>query len=374
MIHREILPKIEQLLGGNKAIIIMGARQVGKSTLLKMLLENREDVLWLNGDDTDVQAMFTDITSTRLANIIGDKKIMVIDEAQRIRDIGLKIKLVTDQIPGVQVIATGSSSFELAQKVNEPLTGRKREFKMYPMSFAEMVSHTSLLDELRMIPHRLVYGYYPEVINTPGEERIVLKELSESYLYRDILSFDKVLKSDKLVKLMQALAYQIGSLVNYNELGQLVGIDPKTVEKYLDILEKSYIVFRLKSYSRNLRNELKKSMKIYFWDLGVRNAVIGNFAQIENRTDVGELWENLVITERIKQNQLKNDFAQSWFWRTQQQNEIDYLELVDGQLTAFEFKWNERKANVKCPASFATAYPDAQFHVITPQNIDSFLL
>lgn len=361
-------------MGGTKAITIMGARQVGKSTLLSMMLENREDVLWLNGDDTDVQALFADITSSRLRNIIGSKKILVIDEAQRIQDIGVKIKLVTDQIPGVQVIATGSSSFDLAQKINEPLTGRKREFKMYPVSFSEMVSHTSLLEELRMIAHRMVYGYYPEVINTPGEERIVLKELSESYLYRDILSFDKILKSDKLVKLLQALAYQIGSLVNYNELGQLVGIDPKTVEKYVDILEKSYIVFRLRSYSRNLRNELKKSMKIYFWDLGIRNAVLGNFAQVENRADVGELWENYVIAERIKQNQIKDNFAQSWFWRTTQQSEIDYLELIDGRLSAFEFKWNDRKATAKCPSGFMTAYPDAQFSVITPKNVDSFVL
>ncbi len=352
----------------------MGARQVGKSTLLKMLLGNREGVLWLNGDDTDVQTLLAGITSTRLRNVIGGNDILVIDEAQRIQDIGMKIKLVTDQIPGVQVIATGSSSFELAQKINEPLTGRKREFKMFPVSFAEMVSHTSMLEELRMIPHRMVYGYYPEVVNTPGEERVVLKELSDSYLYRDILSFDKVLKSEKLVKLLKALAYQIGSLVNYNELGQLVGIDPKTVEKYIDILEKSYIVFRLRSYSRNLRNELKKSMKIYFWDLGIRNAVIGNFAQVENRTDVGELWENYVVAERLKQNQLKDNFAQPWFWRTQQQSEIDYLELIDGQLTAFEFKWNERKAAAKCPTSFTTAYPEATFSVVTPKNVDSFLL
>lgn len=245
---------------------------------------------------------------------------------------------------------------------------------MFPISFTEMVAHTNLLEELRMTPHRMVYGYYPEVINTPGEEKIVLRELSESYLYRDILSYDKVLKSNKLVKLLQALAYQIGSLVNYNELGQLVGIDPKTVERYIDILEKSYIVFRLSSYSRNLRNELKKSMKVYFWDLGIRNAVIGNFSQIESRTDVGELWENYVIVERLKQNQLKDNLAQSWFWHTQQQSEIDYLELADGQLTAFEFKWNERKATTKCPVAFAKAYPDAQFSVVTPKNVDSFLL
>lgn len=374
MIERALQKKIEQILGGRKAITIMGARQVGKSTLLKMMLEDRTDVLWLNGDDMDVQELLRDITSTRFRSIIGNNRIVVIDEAQRIQDIGMKIKLVTDQIPGVQVVATGSSSFELAQKVNEPLTGRKREFKMCPISFSEMVSHTNLLDELRMIPHRMVFGYYPEVLKSPGEERVVLKELSDSYLYRDILSFDNILKSDKLVKLLQALAYQIGSLVSYNELAQTVGIDSKTVEKYVDILEKSFIIFRLKSYAKNMRNELKKSMKIYFWDLGVRNAVIGNFSHIESRTDVGELWENFVISERIKQNLLLDNFAQSWFWRTQQQKEIDYLEIVDGKLMAFEFKWNERKSGVKCPAQFTNSYPDAVFDVITPKNVESFLL
>lgn len=374
MIERALQKKIEQILGGRKAITIMGARQVGKSTLLKMMLEDRTDVLWLNGDDMDVQELLSDITSTRFRSIIGNNRIVVIDEAQRIQNIGMKIKLVTDQIPGVQVVATGSSSFELAQKVNEPLTGRKREFKMCPVSFSEMVAHTNLLEELRMIPHRMVFGYYPEVLKSPGEERVVLKELSDSYLYRDILSFDNILKSDKLVKLLQALAYQIGSLVSYNELAQTVGIDSKTVEKYVDILEKSFIIFRLKSYAKNMRNELKKSMKIYFWDLGVRNAVIGNFSHIESRTDIGELWENFVISERIKRNLLLGDLAQSWFWRTQQQKEIDYLEIVDGKLMAFEFKWNERKSGVKCPAQFVNSYPDAVFDVITPKNVESFLL
>ncbi|MCQ2291143.1 MAG: ATP-binding protein [Muribaculaceae bacterium] len=374
MIERALQKKIGQMLGGRKAIIIMGARQVGKSTLLKMMLGDRTDVLWLNGDDVDVQELLSDISSTRFRSIIGNNRIVVIAEAQRIQNIGLKIKLVTDQIPEVQVVATGSSSFELAQKVNEPLTGRKREFKMCPVSFSEMVAHTNLLEELRMIPHRMVFGYYPEVLKSPGEERVVLKELSDSYLYRDILSFDNILKSDKLVKLLQALAYQIGSLVSYNELAQTVGIDSKTVEKYIDILEKSYIVFRLKSYAKNMRNELKKSMKIYFWDLGVRNAVIGNFSHIESRTDIGELWENFVISERIKRNLLLGDLAQSWFWRTQQQKEIDYLEIVDGKLTAFEFKWNARKSGVKCPTQFVNSYPDAVFEVITPKNVESFLL
>ena len=374
MISRIIESNISPLLGSKKAIIIMGARQVGKSTLLQQLLGQRDDVVWMNGDDLDIQDLFANLTSTRLRAILGDKKLLVVDEAQRIADIGLRLKLITDQIPEVQVIATGSSSFELASKVNEPLTGRKREFKMYPLTFAEMVRHTQFLDEVRMIPHRMVYGYYPEVVSSPGDERVVLKELSDSYLYKDILSLDSINKPDKLVRLLKALALQIGSQVSYNELGTLIGLDSKTVERYIDILEKSFIVFRLGTFSRNQRNELKSSRKIYFWDLGIRNAVIGNLAQVESRADVGELWENFVIAERMKQNVYAGSFAQSYFWRTRQQHEIDYLEDVDGQLHAFEFKWNERKANVKCPDSFSTAYPEATFQVITPKNIEEFLM
>lgn len=374
MIHRRLEDNIRKLLGGKKAIIIMGARQVGKSTLLHQMLDNQENIIWMNGDDIDVQELFRDISSTRLRALLGNKKTLVIDEAQRIPDIGLRIKLITDQVEGVQVIATGSSSFELASKVNESLTGRKREFKMFPLTFSEMVEHTNLLEELRMIPHRMVYGYYPEVVCNPGDENDVLKELSDSYLYKDILSFDGINKPDKLSRLLKALALQIGNQISYNEIGNLIGLDSKTVERYIDILEKSFIIFRLGSFSRNLRNELKSSRKIYFWDLGIRNAVIGNMAQIENRTDTGELWENFAIVERIKQNCYRNGFAQSWFWRTQQQKEIDYIEEENGVIQAFEFKWNERKARVKAPESFAKAYPDATFHVITPKNIEEFLL
>lgn len=374
MIHRILEEKIQPLLGGNKAIIVMGARQVGKSTLLNQLLGENKNALWLNGDDIDVQNLFHEMSSTRMRALLGNNKFLVIDEAQRIPDIGLRIKLVTDQVSDVQVIATGSSSFELASKVNEPLTGRKREFKMFPLTFKEMVSHSNLLDELRMIPHRLVYGYYPEVVSNPGDEKNTLKELSDSYLYKDILSLDSISKPDKLVRLLKALALQIGSQISYNEIGNMISLDSKTVERYVDILEKSFIIFRLGSFSRNLRNELKASRKIYFWDLGIRNAIIGNLAQIENRTDAGELWENFAIAERLKQNAYQNSFAQSWFWRTQQQKEIDYIEEENGMIHAFEFKWNEHKARTKCPESFSTAYPDALFQVITPKNIEEFLM
>ena len=374
MIHRTLEDNIRPLLGGNKAIILIGARQVGKSTLLNQLLGDNKNTLWMNGDDTDIQDLFKNMSSTRLRALIGNSKYVVIDEAQRIPDIGIRLKLITDQIPSVQVIATGSSSFELTSKVNEPLTGRKREFKMFPLTFGEMTKNTSLLDELRMIPHRLVYGYYPEVVCNQGDEKAILKELSDSYLYKDILALDNINKPDKLTRLLKALALQIGSQVSYNEIGNLIGLDSKTVEKYVDMLEKAFIIFRLGSFSRNLRNELKASRKIYFWDLGIRNAVIGNLAQIENRNDVGELWENFAISERLKLNIYRNSVAQSWFWSTQQQKEIDYIEEEDADIKAFEFKWNERKANVKCPESFSTAYPNVKYVVITPKNIEELLL
>ena len=374
MIKRALEANIRNLLGGGKAITIMGARQVGKSTLLHQMLGARDDILWLSGDEPDVREMFDGITSTRLRAIIGSKKIMVIDEAQRIENIGLYIKLITDNIPGVQVIATGSSSFELSSKLNESLAGRKREYKMLPLSFGEMCEHTSFLEEHRMIAHRMTYGYYPEVVTHPGEEREILKELTDSYLYKDILSLNGVSKPDKLVKLVRALALQIGGQVSYNEVGNLVGLDSKTVEKYVDILEKSYIIFRLPSYSRNQRNELKTTRKIYFWDLGIRNAVVGNMQMPESRLDVGELWENFVIVERMKRNAYASSMAQIGFWRNRRQNEVDYIEEEDGELRAYEMKWNEKKSNVPCPKAFIESYPKAVYKTITPGNIEEFVL
>ena len=216
-------------------------------------------------------------------------------------------------------------------------------------------------------------GYYPEVVTNNSNEKALLKVISDSYLYKDILSLDGINKADKLTSLLKALALQIGSQVSYNEVGELIGLSPKSVERYIDILEKAYIIFRLCSFSRNLRNELKTSRKIYFWDTGIRNAVIGNLAQIENRNDVGELWEDFIIAELMKQNSYRSSFAQTGFWRTKQQKEIDYIEEEDGLLRAFEFKWNIRKSKVKCPEVFASAYPDAAFKVITPQNIEELI-
>ncbi|MCO5233137.1 MAG: ATP-binding protein [Chitinophagales bacterium] len=372
MIERVLKSRLQEHLFSGKAILLMGPRQVGKTTLLKSAFENLEDILWLNGDELDVAALFSNVSATRLRQFLGNKKVIVIDEAQRITDIGLRLKLITDTLPDIQLIATGSSSFELANQVNEPLTGRKWEYKMYPISFAEMVMHHGLLEEKRSLNHRLVYGSYPEVITHIGQEKDILKQLTDSFLYKDVLLLEQIKKPEKIVKLLQALAFQIGSQVSYSEIGQIIGMDSKTVEKYIQILEQSYVIFRLGSFSRNLRNELKNSKKIYFYDNGVRNALIANFEIAETRSDIGGLWENYLVSERIKKLAYDNIWANNWFWRTKEQKEIDYIEEKDGKMTGYEFKWSP-KAKVKVPSAFIKSYK-SDFKVITPQNYEDFLL
>jgi len=372
MIERILEKQILAKINTNKAIILLGSRQVGKTTLLKSLFENSSETIWLNADEPDIQAIFANISSKRFEAIIGNKKMIIIDEAQRIPDIGLKMKLITDQLPSIQLIATGSSAFELSNKLNEPLTGRKWEFKMYPISFQEMVNHHGLLNEIRLIPHRLVYGFYPDVVNHKGNEKEILKQLSDSYLYKDLLMMDQIKKPSALVKLLQALALQIGSQVSYNELAQKCGLDGKTVEKYMMLLEQSYIIFRLASFSRNQRNELKKSRKVYFFDNGIRNSLIANFEHIENRTDIGALWENYLVSERIKYLAYHQKWVNNWYWRTTEQQEIDYVEEENGQLSAFEFKWNP-KTKGSVPISFRKTYPAATINWIHRENFETFL-
>ena len=375
MIARLGAERFHAAVQSKKVIILLGARQVGKTTLLKSLFNASDSVLWLNGDEVDVQNLFANLSSQRFKAYLGNKKILVIDEAQRIADIGLRLKLIADSIPDIQVFATGSSSFDLANRVNEPLTGRKREFHLYPLSFKELVENSDLLSEKRMIPHRLVFGSYPEVVTSQGNEIEVLKELSQSYLYKDILTFEKIRHSEKLVKLLQALAWQIGSQVSYNELAQICSMDAKTVEHYITILEQAFIVFRLRSFSRNLRNELKNSRKIYFYDNGIRNAIIANFSQIENRNDAGALWENYLVSERLKKNAYEGNMENHWFWRTKEHQEVDYLEESSGNLRAFEFKWSDAGAKkARLPLTFSRSYKDAEFSVISPQNVEDFLL
>ena len=373
MIERLLYKTIENKLFVGKVIILTGARQVGKTTLLKQLLRHKEGVLWLNGDELQVQNLFANASADRLLSEFSNSKIVILDEAQRIENIGLRLKLIADSDSEVQVIATGSSAFELANKVNEPLTGRKWEYQMFPLSFGEMVAHHGKLKEMRMLPRRIIYGYYPEVVTNDGNEVEILKLLTDAYLYKDILSWESIKHPDKLQTLLRALAYQVGSQVSYNELSQMCSMDSKTVERYINLLEQCYIIFRLPSFSRNLRHELKSSRKIYFYDNGIRNALIADYRAPEVRQDIGALWENFVIAERMKSNEYYHRWVNRYFWRTKQQQEIDYLEEGGGNLHAYEMKWNPR-AKASITKTFTEAYPNSEFQVITTDNIADFLL
>ena len=373
MIERLLYKTIENKLFAGKIIILTGARQVGKTTLLKQLLRQKEGVLWLNGDELQVQNLFANASADRLLSEFSNSKIVILDEAQRIENIGLRLKLIADSDSEVQVIATGSSAFELANKVNEPLTGRKWEYQMFPLSFGEMVAHHGKLKEMRMLPRRIIYGYYPEVVTNDGNEVEILKLLTDAYLYKDILSWESIKHPDKLQTLLRALAYQVGSQVSYNELSQMCSMDSKTVERYINLLEQCYIIFRLPSFSRNLRHELKSSRKIYFYDNGIRNALIADYRAPEVRQDIGALWENFVIAERMKSNEYYHRWVNRYFWRTKQQQEIDYLEESGGKLHAYEMKWNPR-AKASITKTFTEAYPNSEYQVITPDNIADFLL
>jgi predicted AAA+ superfamily ATPase len=373
MISRILVDRLRQKMFKQKAIIVLGPRQVGKTTLLKNLAFDPNEILWMNADEIDVQQTLSEVSSGSFKALLGKKKIFIIDEAQRIENIGLKLKLITDNLPEIQVIATGSSSFDLANRVNEPLTGRKWEYNLFPLSYQELVEHHGMLTENRLLEHRLVYGYYPEVVSNPGEEEERLKLICHSYLYKDVLLWERLHKSDKLVRLLQALAHQIGSQVSFNELAEICSMDPKTVEKYVNLLEQGFVIFRLPSFSRNLRNELKSSRKIYFYDNGIRNAIINNFNPIALRSDVGFLWENFLVSERLKFNSYHLLNKNSFFWRTVNQQEIDLIEEYGGQLHAYEFKWNTKKT-VRLTKTFENAYPNSTFNVITPGNLHEFLL
>ena len=374
MIPRLLEKLILKYLSLNKIIIVLGARQVGKTTLMQMILKRlNEPYVFFNGDEPDVQELLSHATSTRLKALIGNASVLVIDEAQRIPGIGITLKIIYDSMPHLKILVTGSSSLNISDATQEPLTGRKLVFKLFPFSFEEMVHSTSLLEERRLLEHCLIYGYYPEIVMRNGYEEKLLHSLSESYLYRDILSLGMVKKPLLLEKLLRALALQIGSEVSYSGLGQLIGADNQTVERYVDLLEKSFVIFRLFSFSRNLRNEIKKMHKIYFYDNGIRNALIKNFNPLHLRQDVGELWENFVIAERTKFLHYHDRNVNQFFWRTHQQQEVDYLEEEGGQLRAWEIKWNPRK-KVRFPQRFLEIYQPQQVKVIHPENIESFLL
>jgi len=372
-ISRELEQVISKRLYQKKAIIIVGPRQVGKTTLLNQVGQSSgKKTLFFNCDEPDIRKKLDLPTSTQLKALIGNSELVLIDEAQRIKDIGITLKLLIDNFQEKQFIVTGSSALELSNSINESLTGRKFEYKMLPFSFKELANANGLLDESRLLEHRMIYGMYPDVVNNQGNEREILTNIVSSYLYKDIFEFQDIRKPEIIEKLLQALALQVGSEVSFNELSQLLGIDTATVQRYIDLLEKSYILFHLRSFNRNVRNELKKSRKIYFYDNGVRNALISNYNPIAFRTDVGALWENYLISERIKRNNYSLNYAGFYFWRTIQQQEIDFIEERDGKLNCYEFKWNSKK-KATLSTTFSTNYPNSSFTLVNPDNYIDFI-
>jgi uncharacterized protein len=374
MIRREQTSNAKARLFKGKVLLVFGPRQVGKTTFVQNLIADlNKKTLFLNGDESDVLVLFENPNVSKLKSIIGDNEIIVIDEAQRITNIGIVLKIIVDQIKTVQVIATGSSSFELANKLNEPLTGRKYEMYLFPIAFAEMVAHNGLLEEKRALEQRLIYGSYPEIITNPIDAKEHIKLIANSYLYKDLFLLEQISKPVLLQKIVKALALQVGSEVNYNELGKLIQIDNKTVEKYIDLLEKAFVIFKLPALSNNVRNEIKKGKKIYFYDNGIINAVTGNFSPLSQRTDIGSLWENYIISERIKYLNIQQDEANSFFWRTTQQQEIDYIEKKADQILACEIKWNIKAKN-KIPVTFSANYDNVTSKIVTPDTYEEFLL
>jgi predicted AAA+ superfamily ATPase len=366
---RTIISQLEDQLFKGKVLILYGARRTGKTTLVKNLLTKFSDKsAYINCELQEYKDALSTTNSGLLAEFIGNRELIIFDEAQHISNIGLVLKVLVDTFPQVQFIATGSSSFELSGMVSEPLTGRSRQFLLLPFSLEEIGQSLNAIQIKANLSNFLRFGLYPQVFNSFGDEKIEeLAKISSNYLYKDLFQFEQIKKPDLLFKLLAAIALQTGSESSLNELAQITGTNVHTVKRYLELLEKSFVIFRLNSFSRNLRKELAKSQKIYFYDVGIRNAVIRNFNEMNLRTDAGGLWENFCITERIKFNQNHRRFVNTYFWRTYDQKEIDYIEEKDGHLTCFEFKYAEG-ATGKFPAEFSETYPNSSFKVITPGN------
>ncbi|MGM9713263.1 MAG: ATP-binding protein [Prevotella sp.] len=369
MIKRDLQQVIEARCHAGKAIIVIGARQVGKSTLLSEISGKMDGgVLSLNCDDPETRSLLSDANLSELKLLIGNSKVVIVDEAQRVKGIGVTLKIITDNFNDVQLLVTGSSSLEPHNRLEESLTGRKFEYNLFPVSTGELLRTGGLMMVRQTLEQRLVYGSYPEIVSNPSMAKELLMGITQSYLYKDILSVEGIRKPALLEKLVVALALQVGSEVSYNEIGQTIGSDSKTVEKYIDLLEKCFVVFRLPSLCRNMRTELKKSRKVFFYDNGIRNAVLQNFSPLPLRNDMGALWENFVIAERIKKNHYEGHYTKYYFWRTTSQQEIDFIEEEDGTFRAFEMKWNPKRANTSLPQSFITYYDVSTFSVVTPEN------
>ncbi len=376
MIPRHIESQVMASLDSDirKLVLILGPRQTGKTTLVRRVMEQSNGKsLYLTGDDPTVRSRLSNAGIEALRPILEGYDLFVLDEAQRIPNIGITLKLIADNFPAVRVIATGSSSFELSNQINEPLTGRKTEYFMYPICWQEWAAYSGAFNAESGLEQRLIFGMYPEVLSRPGQEKEVLAGLASDNLYRDLLSFAPIRKPEILVQLLQALALQLGSEVSYNELSTLLKVDKQTVSNYMAALEQAYVIFRLGPFSRNLRNEISTTRKVYFYDNGIRNALLGNFSPLELRSDKGALWENFLVSERLKRNRYaRRHFVNTYFWRTKQQQEIDYIEEYDGLLSAFEMKWKPSRMP-KLPAAFAEAYPEHRFSVVTPEGFAEFL-
>ncbi|WPR74489.1 ATP-binding protein [Algoriphagus sp. NG3] len=372
-VSRTLFNTLQAKIDFNKAILLLGPRQVGKTTLVKKLAESiSSNFLYLNGDEGRVQSSLAEPSISFLRSYLGQNKVVVLDEAQRIPTIGLTLKLIVDNFTDLQLIVTGSSALELSSTINEPLTGRKWEYKMYPLSWMEISSSLGMPEALSSLETYLVYGAYPEVVTQKGNEIPVLTNLATSYLYKDLLNFQGIRKPELLNKILQALAWQVGSEVSYSELSRTVQADKVTVSNYIDLLEKAFIIEKLNPFSRNLRSEISSSRKIYFLDNGIRNAIIGNYAPIPARNDIGALWENYLISERRKLLVYNGFYGQTYFWRTTRGQEIDYLEEIDGKLYPFEFKWNPN-AKLKIPKTFQETYTSETPRVIHRDNFWEWL-
>jgi len=373
MIQRAIQRQIEHCFFKGKAIIIYGARQVGKTTLIREIQKKypATDSLYINCDEPDLRSSLTAVTSTVLKELIGRKKIIFIDEAQRVKNIGITLKLFVDNFPDRQIVAIGSSALGVSNEIIEPLTGRKYEFQLLPFALAELHQKYSKLELNRLLEKRMLFGMYPEIVEKADEAETLIKSLANSYLYKDVLQYQSLKRPELLEKLLTALALQVGSEVSYTELANLLDVNKDTIANYIQLLEKVFIIFRLSPFNRDLRSELTKLRKIYFYDTGIRNALINNFNSLSFRQDIGPLWENFMISERMKRNFNQGNHVNVYFWRTHQQQEIDYLEERGGALAGFEFKWKGGKR--RTPQIFLETYAGSRVEFIDSQNYADFV-
>ena len=374
LIYRKQGENLKKFLQPNKVVVIYGPRRVGKTTLLNIFLkENKEPYLLLNGDDLEVRRRVNVQSAEKLKNLAGSKKLLIIDEAQKIKNIGLNLKIMVDSIKGIKIIATGSSSFDLASQVGEPLVGRKFTLVMFPVAQTELSRSETYIETLDNLDNRLIYGSYPEIITAEEEslKKEKLREIINSYLYRDILELDGIKKSDKIYQLLQLIAFQVGKEVSSSELGRSLGISRITVDRYLDLLEKSFVVKKIMGFSRNLRKEVVKNHRYYFYDNGIRNGLIGNFNPLSARDDAGSLWENYIVMERLKKQEYSRIYANNYFWRTYDKKEIDLVEEREGKLFGYEIKWGSKKA--KPPKDWLRTYKNASYEVINKENYLKFI-